>query len=78
MVPNRNHFIFRLLGLPAIINSTNCLKRDEVIVNQSLPWPYYIYPLLVFILYWVLAIDNRLKYRQVIKCRADTKGIPLN
>ena len=55
----------RLLGIPAIVNATNCSRQRELIYNRDLTWPFYIYPFIIFILYWFLAVDNRLRRKKL-------------
>jgi len=32
-------------------------------LNVKYPWPFYVYPFAVFLLYWMLAADIRLQYK---------------
>lgn len=56
-------FLARLLGIPAIINAQDCSKSRNIKIN-SMTWPFYVYPFLIFLLYWVLAVENRMKCRK--------------
>ncbi|XP_065675959.1 piezo-type mechanosensitive ion channel component 2-like [Hydra vulgaris] len=62
----------RLLGLPSIIKNTNCSLSRELLINTSMTWPFYIQPLVLFVLYWFLAVEIRLKYNK--KCKIEAKS----
>eukprot|EP00794_Sanderia_malayensis_P018687 gene18687-20574_t len=51
----------RLFGLPDIVN-TWCERGNELRINNKLDWPFYVYPVVIFLVYWILATEVRYKY----------------
>ena len=55
---------FRLFGLPEIVIS-KCTPSNELTINEKLNWPVYVYPVVIFLVYWILATEVRYKCSRV-------------
>ena len=59
--------ILRLFGLPAVISNGDCKRSHQIIINTNYPWPFYVYPFAVFLLYWMLAVDIRIRRKAKVR-----------
>ena len=51
--------IYRLFGVTPFV-CTNCTRPTELIACPNVPSNYFVSPVLVFVLYWMLAVRKRL------------------
>ena len=74
-LPN-TEFVARILGLNQIVY-TKCEQPAHYYLNQDIEWMQVVYPFILFILYWFIAIDFTYTHRNFNdKHKTSTKPPP--
>nr|XP_060644249.1 piezo-type mechanosensitive ion channel component 1 [Anolis sagrei ordinatus] len=64
----------RLFGLKAIVLHAGCSKPNALLLDLSLPWPVYVNPGILLLLYYVLATLVKLRRSHSYNQRRDTES----
>ncbi|XP_067327164.1 piezo-type mechanosensitive ion channel component 1 isoform X1 [Anolis sagrei] len=64
----------RLFGLKAIVLHAGCSKPNALLLDLSLPWPVYVNPGILLVLYYVLATLVKLRRSHSYNQRRDTES----
>ncbi|XP_042294313.1 piezo-type mechanosensitive ion channel component 1 isoform X2 [Sceloporus undulatus] len=64
----------RLFGMKPIILHVGCSKPNALLLNLSLPWPVYVNPGILLLLYYVLATLVKLRRSHTYAQRRDTES----